>query len=597
MAEDITKLQSENKSNDLFANKALEETAKTIEEQNKKIISDSYKEKQQYKEDPIFQSVTNTYTQYDDTLTLLDLKNKQNIEDIDLNIEHKKEEAIQNYDSNVTLDNQKKLGEYLSGKNTSPYDLMMSHMQNTWNEQTKLEDILNNKIPLAYEQALDKNALNIQHAKEEAFLKRNLQLNNLSKVRNDLLEKAEREYGVKKEELDRALEASRAIYNQAFIDSYKYSADDYADISEGYGGWINSAMKSLGDIGDNILSIAPFLSNTVLGTNFDKVEVISDIFHFLGVNKHNYYELHNEEEFWDRLSAGYLINQLFASAPYFIPIMAGAGVIGKGTQLATSTLLRNNITKNLDKLKTLAKNDSKALANITKLEKALTNPETLISKKGLENVLGSVLSSSNISKLTSTSLAGILKNMPKSSYLAMGLGALDGISRITEQTSQRGAGAKIRLEDVITGLTNWGVDVAGALLPLIGVNKAFGKFGEEVFEGGLKQSLIAETKLDKVTGLGRFLGGVAGEATIEGFGEAIQTYNELQAKSNYTLPSLASMLMSHKYEKEKDMLLESAVVGGLLGAGMMGTVEAGRGAYAKGIDIELLKLKKQLILK
>ena len=72
MAEDITKLQSENKSDDLFANKTLEETAKTIEEQNKKIISDSYKEKQQYKEDPIFQSVTNTYTQHKDTLALLD---------------------------------------------------------------------------------------------------------------------------------------------------------------------------------------------------------------------------------------------------------------------------------------------------------------------------------------------------------------------------------------------------------------------------------------------------------------------------------------------------------------------------------------------
>ena len=571
---DISQIQAEEKEVQLSLAKEIEEiytreaqanrqkAKKEIEEQKKTDIDGVYLDKSKQIDNQDF-----------DNKKLIGQKHYQNIEDINLQTEHSKEDVIDEFNKRDVARRSKVVNQVLTDQifNTSknPYETMMKGVAEHNTDADTTNYTLDNTIPLKQQQALEKNDLNTKHAYETNALKTKLaKFHNLeSYIQLDKQISDLQEFNA--EQKRQTLELLQGLRSVSFKESYLAAMKNQYDVGATYGGFIDSFLNSAAEVVDDTLSLFSALGGG------KKVELTQELFHWLGVSSHNYYELQNQQDFSDRVSVGYIINQFMMSLPHMISMMVGGGTVIKGANLARGALLRENIIKNLDNAIDRATKLGKDATALKSLKSKYLDPRATYNPKHIEQVMSQVLASpTTLQNIVSSGAFATARNLPKSAVIAAGLGAIDALTRVNEQRLARGGdNASLSFGDILTGLMNWSVDVAGIILPTQRITNMFPAFGEKAWSNGLREAIQATTREGRIKGLQKFGGEVFGEAGIEGFGEFLQTYNELQAQANYTLPNWIDLikskpLMYEQYDKQKDQLLEATVVGGLLGGAM-----------------------------
>lgn len=168
----------------------------------------------------------------------------------------------------------------------------------------------------------------------------------------------------------------------------------------------------------------------------------------------------------------------------------------------------------------------------------------------------------------------------------------DYFRRVTDLASSRPEGQRdIKMADYLAALPHIAVDYAS----MIGIMQGFNK--SNILQPLWKQAdegLEAATKTSFKQRAASLVGGVAASSYMEGLGEMVQTYMELQARNNYTLPDMGLIMTDPKYQKEAEQIKEAGLLA-MGGAAMLATpaqiAGQARDAY---MENKIDKINKQL---
>lgn len=561
MAEDITSIQADNKAETLDSRRALENIAKVQEERAKRQLDANAKKA--VDEASISSQLADAFFKnqrtYENANEKSALTHSQNLRKIDLDTEHLAQKTIQDaeyakYKQYVTnVNNALGKGKNKQGSSLVDGIIAMNAIEDD------LNFALNNKIPLSKQQS-------IESAKQQYGF--NLEQNKLQRNQNniDLIKLAERE----QEKLDTFKELtepfSRHLQNYfnrqeaaMYAASYNASAQEYydgnVDISSGFwGNTLGSAKTGAINFGDRIINgLVQAVTLGQAGDNVKPLEYLAKRYGIASVNVDNI--LSQEFDFLDRISLGMVSNLVFES----LPEMFALGGIGGGIANIGRAVFGRTLSK-VEKAIKVAKNgeNTKALEALTSLRDnliKLQNGEKGFSKAVWTRELGQAANASSISA-KNLSKYMTAANMP--SKLPLGLLGLDIVGRMGDIAGNR----DWTLTDFFTALAHAGVDYAGAFAVLGKGSRSI--FTKDYLDNPAKY-FKKEGKLNKALGVGAWGLNRAIDMGIEGVGEGLQTYFELQGHSNYTLPDLATLLLDNTglYKQQQRQIWESVQAGGV----------------------------------
>lgn len=259
----------------------------------------------------------------------------------------------------------------------------------------------------------------------------------------------------------------------------------------------------------------------------------------------------------DKISLDLIVGSLFRSIPEMVSIGGTSSILARGL----GTLTRS------DRLLT------GAIENVNKLIKAekitQTDGEILIN-----NIRNYGASNLIIPKSKVVEMLGEYSNYANQIFskrfidwksLAIGGGLFGGdyLRRVASLVNSRGDNANWTINDFLYAIPHIAVDYIGNAVML----KQLQEIKNEL-KGIVNPTIESSGKY-------KLLKSITEGSSIETMGETIQTYLELQAQSNYTLPNLTTLLFSNgdQYRQERNALTESMIVAGALGGITEGTMD------------------------
>ena len=583
MVDDIQKLEADQKEANLNASKNLENISK-ITKLNAELETDDKLTKQGKVSDNKYwrnldrdikiqkeqsdEKSNQSYQQNEETITLDAKQAREKL----LNSRDKSEVEIRN---NASLD-------IALGKAKSPLEVLANI--NQLNTQTNFD--LNNTLPLNERQARESNALNLKHALENNQLAELQSYKKMNKYYDDAMADIARNKELNAQQQkyfrDLVLANTDANFQAGYNLTGKDEFDNNVSVTDSYS-IPASLLRGVTELADGSLTLLASLPTILTRGEFqvNQVHLTKKILNRIGWHSVSENDVNSDMEIFDKLSLGLVVDTIATSIPEMLALIGSGGILAAGRTAGKAAILKATKEKTLARLGNLKdralaagkRTEANAINQSIALVNALDD-KFFISKKAFGEVLGAtagVYKNVPINAFSKASLGTALKSYGKYMSLGTGLYIGDVARRTFDLASERGDGAKVTLNDLLGAVVHSAVDWGGAaIVGNIGSKTIFGK---ELFEGGLKDTLkgvASGSRLDTLMGLGKLGGKGAGIAGIEGIGESIQTYFELQAASNYTLPDLATILLNRdgQYDDAKRAITEAGVLGGLAGIGM-----------------------------
>ena len=613
------------KENLINANQTLNSLEYNQQKQQKERVKQSKQDENKTLELSALEQMDKTRQALETANAEADLKREQNAEMIMLDSEFSKAKAIQNYNKAEDDRARKQLFEANSPYNidTDPGERFTKNLFEATQNDSNLANALNNTIPLTTQEALAKNDMNIDHLKEMSLLKARLSNKHIAEAYNrnrKLLE----QFNNDMKEVNAAVTTS---VNESLLNAYalgeNWAAQDMYDATIGVREY--SFLNPL-DWAHGALQILPFIGSVADGLlslgNID-TDFARDINKLLGMNQ----TVHKIGAELD----GYSISERFINLAYIQSFIAenflvggGLGLLAKGgfklgalglaglSKTAVFNSVKASAKEALDnQIKSLAvrvaanpsdelmialnnaKNLSKRLDDISPTA-ALSADEMSVLSSSLGNTFGKQMKALQQGNKVSAGdrLRNALSNTWTNSSFLEKMGGIGAAAYIISNVGEISEGRATTLQDWITGtmiaMTDMVGGYASVVKPVSGapgmMNAIRNRLASTPLENGGIKAKLADVIIEG--------------AAVEGLGESLQTFLELRAKSNYTLPGLDQLLLSsdYIYGKEKDEIIEAGI-GGLLGAAgtsaIGGTVGIKNKVFDNGISVNRSRKNKE----
>lgn len=535
-----------------------------------------------------------------------------------LNEEHQKETAISEYNHNLAKRRSKQLFNALNPfRDSNPAEDFTNNLQENINARSDLDYKLNEAIPLATRQKLEKANLDFLNANETIALNNTLANDNIKQMYFRNLEQAKNIHNGVKEFTKNALSLS----NINWLDTYSKSANMQAQ--DWYGATIMT--KDYGDSPistalNNVFEVVPFLIGGIdnlaalTGNNTDFERGMRSLMGLSQMSRRLSEDIDEYTFFEQYINPSYIIGTVLETVlPSFIiggTAMAGAkGVIGGIRGFSTpAKLLDEAKLASLDKIKkskTILQNrlltnpnDTRALTalgEISKIENGIQNAK-LGTKINLDNLIRSLgvsdqklINQKTLSKLGVNEVLSATANTNRLKYALKGIGGFGAfgligsgigiLSKVGEIVKERGDG-NVYLTDFLSGTLNYAIDAVAGIASTIAPFK-----GKTL----LKDMLIPDADASMLKKALYGIGDAAVEgAAIESIGEGLQEYFKMQGIHQWQLPSIDQILLSDNtlWGKEKSDIQKSALLGLMGGFGQAGGFKAIGGIANTASDIK-----------
>ena len=495
-----------------------------------------------------------------------------------------------------------------SKKEYDPGEAFTKNLQDSLNLDAKYNQIRDVDIPLATKHGLEKNDLNYQHALGNIELNRVLANKNLYDIyqRNMDILKGSSELAAK------YTQRLLAFNNQQVLEAYAEAANlqaknmyeatvDTIDVTKNPLTWVHYGLnRLLGEGGAALIGFMDLGVDFLTGTfgvkdHFSLEEAYRSILGISQVKDDFIKDSRHYSVFDQYITLSSMFNLGLSMAPLSFVLggigrVTGAAAKHAITASAGNRLFRNtqeqllrSITQKQQLLRSRLSNNAlapktrdqyaKALDDLNSIEakvKELT-PTTRISDTDLATILGKI--DAHNTKILGGAIrrdASALGAIKKTAWQQMGgtakalgmtglgLSVLQGIETQRRAQGKTGFGLDdTMLQDIFTGIASASIDIVG------GYATTVAPFRGEGILSSLLNPLSGPAKT-KLGGALRAAGDIAVDSVfVEGVGEAIQRYFELQAHNKYALPDLSTLLMSNTgiFAQEQKELAKAGYAG------------------------------------
>ena len=441
---------------------------------------------------------------------------------------------------------------------------------------------------------------NAQNQRDLLAQNRGYDLNAITATSNKLLEFVNRDIENLEDDYSKSLknyiDVTKPYYELAY--RHKEIADNFSqslaaqniwEVNQNIGNFFGvlPILRSTGHIADNIIDLIAGISDKLInGGRLDikQHKYITDWLNSYGVGISPDDLYSSDLSIWDKLSIPYLYTKFAESVPDMAFTYYG---INKLTQIERNAIIaerakikageiNSSILKSIDNQIKATPKDSVQLKGLLRLKNGIQKLQANgIPTKELGRALGSLANN-----YKAASFMGKLRygNIPFTALM------IDYTRRLADLTSSRPDGV-FQAADLVSAAIHMGVDYS-SFATVMNAPKMKEKSLQELFD--LQSS--PKNTLTKIGNILETTGGMITSIGTEGFGEIIQTYIEQQARNNYTLPSLATIMMTNSqfgaFKQERNQLEEAGVVAGILG----GVMSGGFSLTGKINKVELPKL-------
>lgn len=497
-----------------------------------------------------------------------------------------------------------------SKKDYDPGEAFTRNLQDSLNLDAQYNQTRDVEIPLNAKHALEKNLLNYKQGIDTINTNALLAKKNIYDLYERNRELFHGSYELANQYLSRFLQFNNQEFLDYYIKSANFQAKDMYDATQGtidvtinpltglqY--IVNRSVVGLLDAGSFFELGLDAITGTLGVTNhsnfFDSLKGV------MGLSEVKDAFL-QDSKYYDLIDQYVSLSGVINLGISMLPTSLALGAIGKvggtfGKHLITPQFankqfykaqqqLLTNISQRQQLLRTRMNNNALAqttrdkyakayddLENLSAKVRGLT-PDTKISNNDVSTLFG------NIDRTNSKILGNALKNdanamsmieerglteWQRMSKTAKGLGltgfglaVLQGIETQRQAQGKTGFGFDdTMLQDIFTGIASAGIDIIGGYATTIAPFSGKGMLSD------LLNPLSGPSKT-KLGGALRATGDIAVDSVfVEGGGEAIQRYLELQAQNKYTLPDLATLLMSNTgiFGKEQKEIAKAGIQG------------------------------------